>query len=102
MKKIREDKPIGVIIHAHVEISQGTSLCSYLYLFFFFYSYVHTMFGSFLPAFPPLSQTSKNVMVFFLIFLFFFYKIREQEGRTDPEGIGTSEGERCLGKAVEG
>jgi hypothetical protein len=33
MKKIREDEPIGVIIHIYMEISQGKSLCSsYLYL----------------------------------------------------------------------
>jgi hypothetical protein len=32
MKKIRGDKPIGVIIHVYMEISQGNSLCSYLYL----------------------------------------------------------------------
>jgi hypothetical protein len=42
MKKIRGDEPAGVIIHTHMEISQGNSLCSYLYLkrekchFFFF------------------------------------------------------------------
>jgi hypothetical protein len=32
MKKIRRDKPIGVIIHMCMEISKGNSLCSYLYL----------------------------------------------------------------------
>jgi hypothetical protein len=32
MKKIRGDKPTGVIIHIHMEILQGNSLCSYLYL----------------------------------------------------------------------
>jgi hypothetical protein len=32
MKKIREDKPTGVIIHTYMEVSQGNSLCSYLYL----------------------------------------------------------------------
>jgi hypothetical protein len=32
MKKIRGDKPIGVTIHIYMEISQGNSLCSYLYL----------------------------------------------------------------------
>jgi hypothetical protein len=31
MKKIREDKPIGIITPIYVEISQGNSLCSYLY-----------------------------------------------------------------------
>jgi hypothetical protein len=32
MKKIRGDKPIGVIIQTYLEISQENSLCSYLYL----------------------------------------------------------------------
>jgi hypothetical protein len=32
MKKIRGDKPVGVIIHTYMEISQGNSLCIYLYL----------------------------------------------------------------------
>jgi hypothetical protein len=32
MKKIRGDKPIEVITHTHTEVSQGNSLCSYLYL----------------------------------------------------------------------
>jgi hypothetical protein len=32
MKKNRGDEPVGVIIHVYTEISQGNSLCSYLYL----------------------------------------------------------------------
>jgi hypothetical protein len=42
MKKNREDKPTGTLIHTYMEISQGNFLCSYLYLkkakisFFFF------------------------------------------------------------------
>jgi hypothetical protein len=28
MKKIREDKPTGVIIHIYMEISHGNSLCT--------------------------------------------------------------------------
>jgi hypothetical protein len=32
MKKNRGDEPIWVIIHIYMEISQGNSLCSYLYL----------------------------------------------------------------------
>jgi hypothetical protein len=32
MKKIREGKTIEVIIHTYMEISQGNSLCGYLYL----------------------------------------------------------------------
>jgi hypothetical protein len=32
MKKNRGDEPIGVVIHIYMEISQGNSLCNYLYL----------------------------------------------------------------------
>jgi hypothetical protein len=32
MKKIREDKPIGFIIHRYIEIPKGNSSCSYFYL----------------------------------------------------------------------
>jgi hypothetical protein len=32
MKKIRVDEPVGVIIHTYMEISQGNTLCSYIYL----------------------------------------------------------------------
>jgi hypothetical protein len=32
MKKIRGDKPVGVIIRIYMEISQGNDLCIYLYL----------------------------------------------------------------------
>jgi hypothetical protein len=32
MKKITADEPAGFIIHVDMEISQGNSLCSYLYL----------------------------------------------------------------------
>jgi hypothetical protein len=32
MKKNRGDVPIGNIIHIYMEMSQGNSLCSYLYL----------------------------------------------------------------------
>jgi hypothetical protein len=31
MKKIRGDKPIGVTIYLYMKISQGNSLCNYLY-----------------------------------------------------------------------
>jgi hypothetical protein len=58
MKKNRGDEPIRVITHVYIEISQGNSLCSYLYL-------------------------KKAKMSFFS---FFFYKIREQGGRTGPVG----------------
>jgi hypothetical protein len=32
MKKIKGDKLIGVIIHTHMEVAQGNSLCGLLYL----------------------------------------------------------------------
>jgi hypothetical protein len=55
----------------------------------------------------PLSQKNKTVMFFFLTFLFFFYKIGEQESRAGlPRGrgvFGTSgRGEMVAGKAVGG
>jgi hypothetical protein len=56
MKKIRRDKPIGVIIHIHMEIPQGNSLCNCLYL--------------------------KQAKLSFSSFFFYLYKIDEQEGRT--------------------
>jgi hypothetical protein len=59
MKKNRGDEPIGVIMHIFMEMSQGNSLCSYMYL----------------------KQTKLSCFSFHLFF-FFLYKIREQEGRT--------------------
>jgi hypothetical protein len=58
MKKIRGDRPIGVIIHIYMEISQGNSLCSYLYL--------------------------KKAKMSCFSFYLFSYIIGEQEGRTSP------------------
>jgi hypothetical protein len=57
MKKIKGNKPIGVIIHIYMELSQRKSL----YL-------KHTKVSCFS----------------FYHFSFFFYKIKEQEGRTGP------------------
>jgi hypothetical protein len=77
MKKIRGDKTSGVMIHTHMEISQGSSLCSHLYL-------------------------KLKCHVFHFIFsLFFSYKIREQEGGTGTSHggrAGTGEERRCWGK----
>jgi hypothetical protein len=78
MKKIREDKPIGVIIHTYMEISQGNSLCSYLYL----------------------KQAKISCLSFYLLF---FYKIREQEGRTSlaqGKGLALVGVGRCWGKGL--
>jgi hypothetical protein len=49
MKKIKGEKPIGVIIHSYLEISQGNSPHSYLYLklkchVFLFYLFFPTEF----------------------------------------------------------
>jgi hypothetical protein len=32
MKKIKQDKPVGVKMYIYMGITQGNSLCSYLYL----------------------------------------------------------------------
>jgi hypothetical protein len=64
MKKIRGDKPIGVIIHIYMEPLQGNSLCSYLYL-----------------------KQAKMSCFSVYLFSFFFNRIREQEGETSlPKG----------------
>jgi hypothetical protein len=65
MKKIRGDKPIGFIIHIYMEISQGNSLCRYIYL-----------------------KQVKMSCFSFNLFSFFFYEIREQESITGPGGGG--------------
>jgi hypothetical protein len=62
MKKIRGDKLFGVIVHIYVEISQGNSLCSYIYL----------------------KQAKMSCFFLFYLLSFFFYKIGEQEGGTSP------------------
>jgi hypothetical protein len=40
-----------------------------------------------LPVYLTLPQTSKRVIFLFFSFVFFFYKIREQEGKTDSVGV---------------
>jgi hypothetical protein len=59
MKKIRGDKPVGIVIHIYREISQGNSLCSYL-------------------------RKLKCCSICFIFSSFVFYKIRKQESRTGP------------------
>jgi hypothetical protein len=61
MEKIKGDKPVGGIIHIHMEMSQGNSLCSYFYL-----------------------KQAKMSWFSFYLFSFFFYKIGKQEGGTNP------------------
>jgi hypothetical protein len=66
MKKMIGNKPIGVIIHIYIEILQGNSLWSYLYL-----------------------KQGKMTHFLFISSLFFFYKIREEEGGpVQVEGVG--------------
>jgi hypothetical protein len=79
MKKIRGDKPMEVIIHIYLEISQGNSLCSYLYL-----------------------KQAKMPWFSFYLFFFSFYKI-EQKNRVSPvlrESLALVG--RCWGKEVGG
>jgi hypothetical protein len=65
MKKIRGDKPNRVTIHLYMEITQGNSLCSYLYL-----------------------KQAKMSCFSFYLFSFIFYKIGDQEGETSPAQRG--------------
>jgi hypothetical protein len=69
MKKNRGDEPIGVIVHTYMEMSQGFSLCSYLYL----------------------KQAKISFLSNFLNF-FSYKKIKEQECGTGPVGTGGEAG----------
>jgi hypothetical protein len=82
MKKIKGDKPIGVIIHIYMGLPQGKSLCSYLYF-----------------------KQAKMSSFSFHLFSFFYYKIGEQESKTglaQRGGLTPVGGEKCWGKGVEG
>jgi hypothetical protein len=82
MKKIRGVKPIGVIIHRFTELSQGNSLCSYLYL-----------------------KQAKNVMFFFLSFLFFLVQNQRTGGWNEscPRGRANTSGRgKVMGKGDRG
>jgi hypothetical protein len=59
MKRTGRDEPVGVVIHICMETAQGNSPSSYLYL-----------------------KLTKMPCFSFYLLCFFFYKIREQEGRT--------------------
>jgi hypothetical protein len=75
VRRTGNDEPIGVIIHTCMETLQGNSL--------------------------SLSQTSKNILFFFLSF--FFCKIRDQEGRTGSGDRGDINGkERWWEKGIGG
>jgi hypothetical protein len=64
VRRITEDEPNGVVIHISMEISQGNTMCIYLYL--------------------KVAKTS----FFFLYFSFFFYKLGEKESRLGPDQGG--------------
>jgi hypothetical protein len=74
VKSTGRDEPIGVVIHICMETTQGISLYSYLYL-----------------------KLAKTPCFSYYLLWFFFYKIREQEGRTGSAwgrvGVGTIGGE---------
>jgi hypothetical protein len=79
MKKVRGDKPMGVIIH-YMKLSQGNSLCTYLYL--------------------------KQVKMS-LFSLFLFSSIKSGNRRTEQilqglGGLAPVGGDRCQGKRVGG
>jgi hypothetical protein len=71
MKKIKGDKPTGVIIHIYMEISQGNSMYSYFYL-------------------------KQAKMTCFSLYLFSFFSL--QNWRTSPAhrgGLAPVGGGRC-------
>jgi hypothetical protein len=78
MKKIRGDKPVGVIIHIYKEISQENSLCSYLYL----------------------KQTKCHVFSFYL-FIFSFTKSENKRAELVLPA-GTHRRGRCWEKGIGG
>jgi hypothetical protein len=79
MKKIRGDKPFGVIMHTYMEILQGIPLCSYLYL-------------------------KQAKMSYFSFYLFPFIKLKNRRAeQVCPEGgLASVEGGRCWGNGVGG
>jgi hypothetical protein len=79
----RVGRSVGAVKHICMEITQGNSLCSYLYL-----------------------KLARAPCISFYLLCFFFYKIEEQEDRT-----GTAWGDKKIGtsgkceeteKSVEG
>jgi hypothetical protein len=59
VRRTGRDEPVGVVIHICTKATQENSLCSYLYL-----------------------KLAKTPCFSFYLLCIFFYKIREQEGRT--------------------
>jgi hypothetical protein len=81
VKRIRGDEPNEVVICICFETTQGNSLCRYLFL----------------------KLARRSCFPFYLL-CFFFYKIREQEGRTGSAwGVGDTGGTvEVVGKGVGG
>jgi hypothetical protein len=78
VKRSGRDEPIGVAIHMCMETTQGNSLCSYIYL-----------------------KVAKHHVSLFIFYVFFFYKIGEQEGGTGS-GVGETVDTSGRGKWQEG
>jgi hypothetical protein len=83
VKRTGRGEPTGAIIHICMGITQGNYLCNYLYL-----------------------KTSKTLCFSFYHYLlcFYFYKIREQEGRIGSAWgwVGTGGRGEGAGKRVRG
>jgi hypothetical protein len=43
MKKIKGDKPSGIIIHSYIELSQGNSLCTNIYVKLKYHAFHHIL-----------------------------------------------------------
>jgi hypothetical protein len=79
VKRTTGDEPIGFAIYICMEITQGNSLCNYLYL------------------------KLAKCHAFLFIFSVISSKIGEQEGRTGSgRGVGTSGRGEVVGKGVRG
>jgi hypothetical protein len=78
VKRTGRSESTGTVIHICMGMTQGTSLCSYFFL----------------------SQLSKMSCFLFYLLYFFFYNIREQEGRT--VFVGTGRKGEVVGKEVGG
>jgi hypothetical protein len=96
MRKIRGDKPLGIIIYIYIFIY---IIYINLYLLYII-TYIITIYiyGNIIRKLPANKQ---NVMFFFFSFL--FYKIGKQEGGTGPaQGGGISGREELWGKGLGG
>jgi hypothetical protein len=84
VRRTGRGESIGAEIHICMETTQGHSLCSYLYL--------------------KLAKHHASYFIF-IVLCFFFYKIREHEGRTDSAvriEVGTTGKGEMVGKRAGG